>query len=144
MQEAAGARRRVDRVEWMYNAPMQAEAAPSLTAEDIMAGRVGGKEEEEAVKKVRGGCPCARLRVALRASATPVCVFVGWGGVETAEGFRVVALPESWCVSCWYLAAERRGRPWGHVPGQKGQRENGRVCHEDGGPAVCHQVRLSQ
>ena len=52
LQESVGARKRVDRVEWMYNAPMAAEPE-KLTAEDIFSGRVGSKEEEEKIKKVR-------------------------------------------------------------------------------------------
>ncbi len=54
LQEAAGARVRQDRLEWMYNAPMSAEAQ-GPTAEDIFSGKVGAKEEEEAIKKVNDG-----------------------------------------------------------------------------------------
>jgi hypothetical protein len=52
LQESVGARKRVDRVEWMYNAPMAAEPQ-QLSAEDIFAGRVTSREEEEKIKKVR-------------------------------------------------------------------------------------------
>jgi hypothetical protein len=74
LQEAAGARPKVDRVEWMYNVPMSAEEqAPS--AEDILSGRVHSREDEERIKKVRerrGRCVCcAGLNVCLWTRALP-------------------------------------------------------------------------
>ena len=52
LQESVGLKKKSDRLEWMYQAPLSnADAAPN--AEDILSGRSQSKEDEANIKLVR-------------------------------------------------------------------------------------------
>ena len=56
LQETAGLKKRTDRLEWMYQAPVADQSAQQASAEDILTGRQQSREDETNIKLVRAAC----------------------------------------------------------------------------------------